>query len=260
MRAAVVDEVLRRGRRRRPRSVSHAQLGADVGDVAVDGVRAEEQPLGDPGVALALPDEPEDVELTGAQLLGRAGRPRGSPAPSTVSASLAALSSASARSRRPSAPGAPRSVRGTAGSKGAEPAANRSPRPQLHAAPRRGRPRPHASARTDEPARACTVWRDAPPQSPCGPTAAPERRGRRPPRRRPAQGVPAPAAGRECSRPAIRAQDAVRCVGGRSRHRRLRGPARRARRGLRCGNGRAVSNSARALGHVALARAQPARA
>ena len=73
---ARLEEAVVRGPGRGGGPRVHAEAGADVGDVPVDGVHAEHQLLGDLGVGAAVRHEPEDVELAlgeGGPALG--GRP-----------------------------------------------------------------------------------------------------------------------------------------------------------------------------------------
>src|SRR5262245_23692758 len=57
-----LDQALARGLRGRRRPGGLAELVADVGDVAVDGVRAEVEALGDLTVAEPVGDVPQDLD------------------------------------------------------------------------------------------------------------------------------------------------------------------------------------------------------
>ena len=112
------------GLRDRGRARRHVELRRGVGDVTVDGVLADEEPLGDRLVAEAVGDQPEDLDLaraSGRSVLVGPGRPaaagrrqasstrcarataRGS-APSGVRSSMRAPGLVARRVARPSAP------------------------------------------------------------------------------------------------------------------------------------------------------------
>jgi len=183
-----LEHALARRVRHRGRPGRDAQLGPDVGHVAVHRVRAEEEPRGDLRVAQARGDQPQDVDLARAQLLGRAaGR---------AAARAAARAELRQRlARRAPPPPRDRAARGPrARSPGAAaprrprtgPSRRRRgpPRPRWPGGRHRGRrPRPAPGRAPGARARPCTPSRGAQPRAPRH-----LRRRPRPRRRRPRRG------------------------------------------------------------------------